>query len=61
MPCAGLLIDNGTGQSLIEDSYFHANGLFNIKVYPGERVPLKAGNPTFPEIRYVTGVLRWLY
>jgi hypothetical protein len=56
MPCAGLLIDKGTGQSLIEDSYFHANGLFNIKAYPGERVPLKAGNSTYPEIRYVTRV-----
>jgi hypothetical protein len=48
MPYAGLLIDSiqaktamgDSGrdrQSLIEDSYFHGNGLYNIYVYPGVR------------------------
>ncbi len=37
MPYAGLYIDNGAGQSLIENSYFHANGLYNIYAFPGDR------------------------
>jgi len=56
MPCAGLLIDYGVGQSLIENSYFHANGLYNIKVFPGERVTLDETTTKFPEIQNVTRV-----
>ena len=61
MPYAGLIIDNGIGQSLIENSYFHANGLFNIKVFPGERISVndkpkvsakdKTPTPVYPEIK----------
>jgi hypothetical protein len=53
MPCAGLLIDNGVGQSLIENSYFHANGLFNIKVFAGERLTLK--DETLPDNPVIRG------
>ena len=37
MPYAGLIIDYGSGQSLIENSYFHANGLYNIAA-PGQHI-----------------------
>ena len=37
MPYAGLIIDKGIGQSLIEGSHFHGNGLYNIHAVPGIR------------------------
>jgi len=45
LPCDGdkvpcdrrLLIDKDIGHSLVENSYFHGNGLYNIYVFPGIR------------------------